>query len=172
MRLLFSIPSDELGIIAVRSRKEMGCHVARFTLLWAAVLLGAASGAETKVAMKDLPAAVQKGVAEQSKGAVIHGLTKEIENGKTEYEVELIVNGHGKDISFDSAGNVVAVEEEVKLESLPPAARAAIQSAAGDGTLRKVEWITEGGKSFYEASIRKSGKSSEVQVNGDGTHVK
>jgi uncharacterized membrane protein YkoI len=128
--------------------------------------------AETKIQMKDLPAPVQKAVQEQSNGATIRGFTKEIENGKTEYEAELTVNGHGKDVSFDSSGNVVDVEEEVKLETLPPAARAAIQKAAAGGQLRKVEAVTEHGKSFYEASIRKGGRSTEIQIDSNGARVK
>ncbi len=57
---------------------------------------------ETKVKMESLPPAVQAAVKQQSAGATIKGLTKETENGKTTYEAELTVNGHGKDISFDS----------------------------------------------------------------------
>ena len=75
-------------------------------------------------------------------------------------------------ISFDSSGKIISVEEEVPLESLPPAARAAIQKAVGTGTLKKVESVTEDGKSFYEASIRKGGKTREVQVDGNGAPVK
>ena len=151
----------------------MKSYFVRYALLCTVPLVtSSANGAEKKVAMKDLPAPVQKAVAEESKGAVLRGLTKEVENGKTEYEAELTVNGQAKDISFDPAGNVTSVEEEVKLESLPAAARKAIQSAAEGGTLGKVESVTEGGKSFYEASIRKGGKSSEIQVNADGVLVK
>lgn len=128
--------------------------------------------AETKIEMKDLPAPVQKAVQEQTKGANSRGFTKEVENGKTEYEAELTVSGHGKDISFDAAGNVVDVEEEVNLETLPPAARAAIQKAAEGGELRKVEAVTEHGKSFYEASIRKGGGSREIQIDNNGARVK
>ncbi len=151
----------------------MKSYFVRYALLCAVTLVASrANGAEKKVAMKDLPAPVQKAVAEKSKGAALRRLTKEVANGKTEYEAELMVNDHGKDISFDPAGNVTAVEEEVKLESLPIAARKAIQSAAEGGTLRKVESVTEGEKSFYEASIRKGGKSSEIQVNTDGVLIK
>lgn len=141
-------------------------------MLGAAILSAIAVASETKVARKDLPAPVQRAIDEQSKGAVIRGFTKEVENGKTEYEAELTLNGHGKDISFDAAGNVVSVEEEVKLESVPPAARAAIEKAAQGGTLRKVESITEGGKSFFEATIRRGGKSIEVQLDKDGAKVR
>ena len=135
-------------------------------------ILSVGRAAETKVVKKDLPAAVQKAVEEQSKGAVVRGFTKEVENGKTEYEAELTVDGHAKDISFDPAGNVVSVEEQVKLDSIPEAARSAIQKSAGSGAVRKVELVTEGGKTFYEASIRRGGKSSEIQVDKDGLRIK
>ena len=101
-----------------------------FSLFLVATLSWSARAAETKIVKKDIPAPVQKAVDEQTQGASIRGFTKEVENGKTEYEAELTVNGHGKDISFDSEGKVVAVEEEVTLQSLPAPARAAIQKAA------------------------------------------
>src|SRR5579863_2152029 len=88
---------------------EMKSYFVRYALLCTVPLVtSSANGAEKKVAMKDLPAPVQKAVAEESKGAVLRGLTKEVENGKTEYEAELTVNGQGKDISFDTAGNVTS----------------------------------------------------------------
>jgi hypothetical protein len=49
------------------------------------------------------------------------------------------VNGHGKDVSFDAAGNLVSVEEEVALESVPSAAKAAIDKATAGGKIKKVE---------------------------------
>ena len=146
-------------------------------LVWAVavgILLpcGPAMAAEVKVKMSDLPPAVQSAVKEQSKGATIRGLTKETENGKTEYEAELAVNGRNRDVSFDAAGNVISVEEEVPLSSVPDAARTAIQKAAAGGTLRKVEEVKENGKTFYEATIRKGNKPSEIQVDPSGAPVK
>jgi len=43
---------------------------------------------EKAVTMKDLPAAVRRTVQEQSQGAAIRGLSKEVEAGKTVYEVD------------------------------------------------------------------------------------
>lgn len=140
--------------------------------LAAAILLSCVSAAEVKVKMSDLPRAVQAAVQEQSKGATVRGLTKEVENGKTEYEAELTVSGHNRDVSFDTAGKVIAVEDEVPLSSVPGAARAAIQKAAEGGTVRKVELVKENGKTFYEASIKKGGKSSEIQVDAGGAPIK
>jgi uncharacterized membrane protein YkoI len=139
-------------------------------LIMSLVVVSAA--AEKKIKMQEMPAAVQQAVKDQSKGAVIRGFAQEVENGKTLYEMELTVNGHAKDVSFDSAGKVVSVEEEVPLDSIAAPAREAIQKAVGKGKLQKVESVTENGNSFYEASIRKAGKSSEVKVDANGAAVK
>jgi uncharacterized membrane protein YkoI len=149
-------------------KRDLVCLITAYSF----VLGIAATAAEVKVKMSDLPAAVQSAVKEQSKGATVRGLTKDTENGKTEYEAELTVNGHNRDVSFDAAGNVISVEDEVPLSSVPEAARAAIQKAAQSGTIRKVELVKENGKTFYEAAIRKAGKSSEIQVDSNGSLIK
>jgi len=124
---------------------------------------------EKAITMKDLPAAVQRTVQEQTKGATIRGLSKEVEHGKTIYEVELTVNGHGKDVSMDASGAVIEVEEELALESIPGAARAAIEKAAGSGQITKVEKVSGGKQIAYEAHLHKDRKRSEVKVSGDGS---
>jgi uncharacterized membrane protein YkoI len=126
---------------------------------------------EKAVNMKDLPAAVQRTVQEQSKGATIRGLSKEVERGKTVYEVEMKVKGHGKDVTIDASGEVIEVEEEVPLESLPGAARVAIEKAAGSGQITKVERVTGGKQAAYEAHLRRDGKRSEIKIGDDGRLV-
>jgi uncharacterized membrane protein YkoI len=157
-----------------RSQTHNGYEVIMKTRVAIGILLSASAiiAAEKKVQMKDLPAAVQRAVQEQSKGATLRGLTKEVENGKTEYEAALTVNGHNKDISFDAAGKIISIEEEVPLASIPEAARGAIQKAAGAGKVQNVEQVNENGKVFYEAHILKGGKSSEFQVDVSGNAVR
>jgi predicted aspartyl protease len=131
------------------------------------------SAAEKRVKMESLPPAVQKTVQEQSKGATIRGLSQEIEDGKTFYEAELKVNGHGKDVLIDSAGSVVEIEEEVALDSVPAAVKSAIQKHAAKGQIKLVEAVSKNGSVIaYEAKIKTAGKTSEVRVNPDGTPAK
>jgi uncharacterized membrane protein YkoI len=127
---------------------------------------------EEKIKMEDMPAAVQAAVKEQSKGATIKGFAKEVEHGKTFYEAEMIVNGHAKDISFDPTGKIASIEEETPIDSIPAPARETIQKSVGTGKLKMVETVTEGGKTFYEASITTGGKSKEVKVDPAGKIVK
>ena len=140
------------------------------TLVAAGLAIASASYAqEKKIKREELPAAVEKTVVEQSKGATVKGFSKEIEKGKTYFEAELVVNGHGKDILMDENGKVVEVEEEVALDSLPAAVREGLERAAGSGKISKVESLTKGGKLVaYEAAVKTAGKRSEIQVGPDG----
>jgi hypothetical protein len=69
--LMFHIP---IGGITMR-RKIL------FVLVNAMPLYAVALASEVAIKMKDLPAAVRKTVEEQSKGATLHGLSKEVEAG-------------------------------------------------------------------------------------------
>ena len=146
------------------------------TLLCGVLLLGGTSFAadsEKKVKMKDLPAAVQAAVKEQSKGATIKGLAKEVEDGKTLYEMELkTAAGTSKDITFDADGKVVSLEEQVNLSAIPAPARAAIEKAVGKGKISLVETVTTKGTTYYEAQYKAGGKSAEVKVDAAGQPVK
>jgi multidrug efflux pump subunit AcrA (membrane-fusion protein) len=138
--------------------------------------LSAIQAQEKKLKREELPPAVEKTVAEQSRGAAIRGFSTELEDGKRLYEIELVVSGHGKDISMDEHGNIVEVEEEVSIASLPSSVKDGFTKAAGSGTLGKVESITKNGKLVaYEAVVKTGTKSSEIQVGPDGkkpTHPK
>jgi uncharacterized membrane protein YkoI len=132
-----------------------------------------AGAAEKQIATKDLPPAVRKTVLEQTKGAEIKGLSRETEKGKTAYEVETMVNGKHRDFVVDAQGAVVEVEDETPLDSIPAAAKAAIEKKAAGGKVGRVETMTRGGATFYEAGYTgKDGKRHEVLVKPDGTETK
>jgi uncharacterized membrane protein YkoI len=96
---------------------------------------------------------------EQSKGATIRGFNEETENGQTTYEVEMVVNGHIKDVQMDANGVVIEVEEEVSMEALPAEIKAGLQAKAGKGKITKVESLTKKGKLVaYEAQVMTDGK--------------
>ncbi len=134
------------------------------------LVAAALSAADTKMKLEDLPAAVQTTVKEQTKAATLSGISKEVEKGKTLYEVETKVGAKTRDLMLSAAGEVLSVEEEVDLESIPAPAKAAFQKRAAGGTVQKVEKVTAGSKVSYEAAIQlKSGKKIEQAVNADGS---
>jgi uncharacterized membrane protein YkoI len=143
-----------------------------FALLGISALLLAscAVAADSKMKLSDLPPAVQATVKEQTKNATLGNISKEVEKGKTMYEVESIVNGKSRDLMVDSSGKLLSVEEETTLEAIPAAARAAIQKKVGGGKINKVEILTQGSIVSYEAAYTgKNGKNAEVGFNADGT---
>jgi uncharacterized membrane protein YkoI len=126
--------------------------------------------AETKIALNDLPAAVQSAVKEQTKGAQVLGFSKENEKGQTTYEVETKVNGKTRDLTFDGAGNLIEMEQEVQMDSIPERARRAIEKRAAIGSVRRLESVTHGDVVRYEATVTmSSGKNTEISVDADGT---
>jgi len=136
----------------------------------AALLLGMSAAAQEKrIAKSDLPPAVQKAVDEQIQGKSIRGYSTEVENGQREYEVETMVNGHSRDITFAPDGRVLELEEQVDLSKLPSKVRDGLQAKAGSGTITNVESISKRGKLVaYEAKVQTSGKRHEIQVGPDG----
>jgi hypothetical protein len=125
------------------------------------------------LAVKDLPPAVQKTVQEQTRNAEIRNISKETENGVTQYEVETMVNGKHRDFNMDTKGGLLVVEEETAIDSIPAAAKAAIQKKVGTGKLGIVETVTKGADTMYEAGYTgKDGKRHAVLVKPDGTETK
>jgi hypothetical protein len=131
--------------------------------------LTAAIAQEVKLRKPDLPVAVQKTVDQQSEGATVRGFSRETENGQTIYEAELTTHGHSKDISMDTNGNVLEIEEEVPFDSLPDGVKQGLTAKAGRGKIGKVESLTKRGKLVaYEAMVMTGTGKSEIQVGPDG----
>lgn len=144
-------------------------RIAKLTALAALALTTTAVAQEKKIQRADLPPAVEKTVAVQSQGATIKGFSQEKENGQTQYEAEMTVKGHSKDVTIDPSGAVVEVEEQVSLDSLPAAVKDGLQAKAGKGKIVKVESLTKHDKLVaYEAKVQTDGKKSEIQVGPDG----
>ncbi len=148
-------------------------RTARFAVVAAALsFTSLAPAQEKKIERRDLPPAVEKTVAAQSKEATIRGFSQEKENGRLNYEAELTVNGHSKDVLIDAKGAVVEIEEQVPIDSLPSAVKDALHAKAGADRILKVESLTQHDKLVaYEAVVESDGKKKEIQVGPDGQRL-
>ena len=125
------------------------------------------------LALKDLPADVQKTVQAELKGGEIRNIGKETEHGIVQYEVETLLNGKHRDFNVDSKGKLLVVEEETVIDSIPALAKAAILKKVGPGKLTMVELFIRGGATKYEAAYTsKDGKKHEMLVKADGSETK
>ena len=140
------------------------------TFVFAALALTGSLMAEKMLKLEQLPAPVQKTVKEQTLSAKMVGLSKEKEGGKTVYELETSVDGKSRDVMIDATGAILSVEQEVTLDSIPPAAKSALEKKAAAGKITKVETVTRGSEVAYEAAYTtKGGKTAEYAVKADGT---
>jgi hypothetical protein len=143
----------------------------RLILSFCAALLCVANAhaADKKLSRGHLPPPVQAAADEQAKGATVRGYSTETENGQKEYEVQLVVNGHSKDVTFAPDGRVMEIEEAVSMDALSPGVRSGLMAKAGEGKITKIESLTKAGKIVaYEAQLVTAGKHSEIQVGPDG----
>jgi uncharacterized membrane protein YkoI len=134
----------------------------------AAVLAGLALAYDEPVRMSDLPPAVRQTMERETRGASVHKLSRETENGRVYYEAEMTANGLPKEVVVDGAGAVVKVEEKTRLENIPQAARNTIEQHAAGGQVVDVERKTRYGRTVYEAKVIKAGEDFEVKVTPEG----
>jgi uncharacterized membrane protein YkoI len=128
-----------------------------------------AASAEKKIERSALPPAVEKTVQAQSQGSTIKGFSIDHENGQTQYEVEMISNGHSKDIAIARDGTLLEVEEEVAFDSLPTETQKALTARAAAAKITKVESLTKKDKLVaYEAATLKGAQKGEIQVGPHG----
>jgi hypothetical protein len=154
-----------------KTRRNVNMKRAVF-LIVLAVAAGAVSSVhaqERKLQRNDLPPAVRTAVDRESVGATVKGLSTEKDNGVRVYEAELMIDGRSKDLVIDALGNVLEVEEEVPMDSLPDSVRNALTNAAGEGTIGKVETLTKKGKLVaYETVVTTGKRHREIQVGPNG----
>lgn len=128
---------------------------------------------EKKIERSALPAAVEKTVQEQSKGAPVKSFSTEVENGKRTYEAEMVVDGHTKDIEIAANGRLNEIEQEIDFNSLPDNVKAGLTAKAGGAKITKVETLTKNDRLVaYEAATLKGTKRGEIQVAPDGKTLK
>ena len=170
--LLKQSAEDEGGSPELKPPSSPRVPSMRFsTVLVIALSLSAfALAQERKIQRAELPPAVEKTVATESRGATILGSSQETEHGETYYEAEMMVSGHSKDVLLDKGGSIVEVEEQIAFKSLPSEVKEGFLSKAGSGKILKVESLTKHGKLVaYEAKIISNhNKMREIQLGPDG----
>jgi hypothetical protein len=129
----------------------------------------AARADEEKISVEDLPAAVTKAVKKKFPEAKIRGAAKEVEDGKTTFEVELTDEGHAVDVALNAKGKILEIEKEIPASKLPAAVKQRLAAKYPGAKIEKAEEITKGeaGKVRYEVALK-----AEVVFNAKGKVVR
>jgi len=123
---------------------------------------------EEKIALDKVPAAVMKAVKDKFPKAEIKEAAKEVEDGKTTFEIGLKQDGRGIDVALKEDGTILEVEKEIAVADLPKAVADALKAKYPKGEMKKAEEIVKGEKTSYEVVVVNNGKNQEVAISADG----
>ena len=100
-------------------------------------LVGATSlsAQEQEISCDDVPRAVRAAFAKAYSQAAIKACAKEVEEGKTVYEIASMEGGTGRDVLFHADGTVIVVEETVAVGNVPDRLQQAVHKMYPDGAI-------------------------------------
>jgi putative PepSY-like beta-lactamase-inhibitor len=130
-----------------------------------------AQDGEQIVPCKDLPAAVMAAFAKAYPTATIKECAKEVEGGKTSYEVASTENDVGRDVLYDPEGNVIVVEETIAVSDMPKPVQQAFNKKFPKGEVVLTEKLMRGSSVNYEFQIKEKGEIKEIVFDPAGNEV-
>jgi hypothetical protein len=139
------------------------------TLTVFSTLAALARADDKKVSVADLPSAIKKAIETKFPKAEIEKAAKEVEDGKTTYEVLLEIDDKPVDVAFKADGTILEIEREIEFESLPARVKKAFKKKYPGAKVEKVEEVRkgEGEPANYEIAIK-----TEVVMTAKGKVVK
>jgi hypothetical protein len=124
---------------------------------------------EENVPLDKLPAKVAEAVKARFPKAELVSAQKEVEDGKTLFEVAILNEGHNMEITAKEDGTIVEVEKQIAAKDLPKAVADALDAKYPKADIKKVEEITVGTTVSYELLLVAADKKRlEVKFDKDG----
>jgi hypothetical protein len=126
---------------------------------------------EKEIPLDKVPAAVMKAVKAKFPRIEIKAASEETEDGKTEYEIESIVDGAATDIVLKPDGTILAIEKEIKEKDLPAPVLKTLKAKYPKAKVKKYEELTKGTEVTYEMALEGAGDVKEVVIDKTGKVV-
>jgi Putative beta-lactamase-inhibitor-like, PepSY-like len=148
-------------------RKRLG--MATLILLAVSTMASMTRADEEKISVEKLPAAIKKAIKKKFPKAEIEKASKEVEDGRTTYEVLLEVDDRPIDVAFKADGTILEIEREIPFKELPAKVKKSLETKYPGAKIEKVEMVTKGedGPAVYEIAIK-----AEVVFTAKGKLVK
>jgi hypothetical protein len=148
--------------------------IAKFCLgalfVWGAASTSA-SAQEQAIKCDKVPAAVTRAFKAAYPKATIRDCSKEIEKGKTAYEISSLENKTRRDILYHEDGTVIVVEEAIPEGDLPEPVRLAISKKYPKGPIALAERLTRDSTISYEVRVKHRGKTHELIYDPEGKEL-
>lgn len=144
------------------------------------------SEGEEQVSLDKVPAAVKATILKESAGGKIAEIERDTKNGKTIYEVDILMNGKEIELQIAEDGTLLGkeieeaetgqqkkeYEREVTEAQVPAAALATLKKLAGGAKITEFAEEFEHGHKFYEGSWKgQSGSNVDALVTAAGDLV-
>lgn len=127
---------------------------------------------EAAVTLSQLPDQVRATLERNLQGGKIRALSKENE-GEGNFEARIRSDGKDREIKISPSGQLLEVEEKLGMADLPARVRMALANMGGeegDEGPEQVEKVTtRDGMVYYEATVEKGEKETEVKLSPEGT---
>ena len=131
------------------------------------------SGGEHEVTKEQMSLPARATVDKETAGGHVEKITKEIERGKTVYDVEATVGGkHMEYLIAEADGALLGTEVPMELDQLPEPVRVAAEKVFGTTNGLTVMKGVEYGETHYEIEGPKNGKRVEVTFDPAGRPAK
>ena len=138
----------------------------------ASLLSLSAIAQDVKLKKKQVPRAVISAFRSAYPQATIRGFAREKENGKVYYEVESVEGLTTRDVLYNPDGTVAEIEESIPSSDLPADAQEALRAKYPGSVITKVERITRGDVTEYEAHAKLGKKSVSMEFDATGKPLK
>ncbi len=131
-------------------------------------------GIEEDVEFSAAPAAVQKTMQAETKGADFTTLSKETEDDRTKYWADVEISGKSYVIGVAEDGTLSELsllinDEEIALADCPPAVQKTFNEESRGAKIESVERESQLGVTIYLTMVEINGNDYELKVAEDGT---
>jgi len=116
----------------------------------------------------NVPVAVRQAFKSAYPQASEPGYEKVEVNGFTFYRIESVDASTHRKILYYPDGKVSKIEESIVATDLPPAAQKVISDEYEKAKITSAEKVTAAGQVNYQVSVKKGGKSFDLQFDAEG----
>ena len=127
---------------------------------------------EQEISCNAVPAAVRAAFEKAFPKATIKECAKEVEKGKTAYEISSLEGRTRRDVLFSGDGTLIVIEEAIAMQSAPDPVQQAVRKMYPSSEIVLAEKITRDGAVLYEFKVRHRGKVVETVFDPSGNEVK
>ncbi|HEX2866085.1 MAG TPA: PepSY-like domain-containing protein [Ignavibacteriales bacterium] len=117
---------------------------------------------------KNVPQAVLDSFKKAYPNAVIKGSGKEVEEGKTFYEIESVDGKVKRDLLYLPDGKVAEIEEKISNNDLPATVISTVKKESPKGKITSAEKVTKNGTENFELMVKDAASSMELVLDKNG----